>query len=91
MEVTLEEGERQTTLLALAELSLRRPRWLNHLERIADKFGGRRMFDGFRETNRDLIRPTAEPTPVTGDEHGKPILRSAEEIARYNQFGRDDG
>lgn len=89
LDVTVDEGERQTTLLALAELSLRRPGWLNHLERIADKFGGRRMFDGFRETNRDLIRPTAEPTPVTGDKHGKPILRSAEEIERYNWTGID--
>lgn len=56
MNVTIEEGERQTTLLALAELSLRRPGWLDHLERIANKFNGRDMFDGFRETSADLIR-----------------------------------
>ncbi len=53
--VTIEEGERQTTLLALAELSLRRPGWLDHLERIADKFSGRKMFNGFRETSADII------------------------------------
>lgn len=51
MNVTIEEGERQTTLLALAELSLRRPGWLDHLERIADKFGGKMMFDEFRKTS----------------------------------------
>lgn len=79
MNVTIEEEERQTTLLALAELSLRRPGWLDHLERIADKFSGRKMFDGFRETSSDLVSESSS----------KPILRSAEEIARFNQTGID--
>ena len=77
MNVTIEGAERQTILLALAELSLRRPGWLDHLGRIADRFRGRTMFDGFRETSADLIEPS------------KSVLRSAEEIARYNQTGID--
>lgn len=78
MNVTIEEEERQTILLALADLSLRRPGWLDHLGRIADRFSGREMFNGFRETSADLALGSS-----------KPIFRSAEEIARYNQTGID--
>lgn len=61
LNVTIEEEDRQSILLALAELSLRRPGWLDHLGRVADRFGGREMFDGFRETSADLIGPTPGP------------------------------
>lgn len=57
LNVTIEEEERQSILLALAELSLRRPGWLDHLGRVADKFHGREIFDGFRQTSADLITP----------------------------------
>jgi hypothetical protein len=56
MNVTIKEEERQTILLALAELSLRRPGWLDHLECIANKFNGPSMFKSFRETSADLIQ-----------------------------------
>ncbi len=57
MKLTIEEEDRQMILLALAELSLRRPGWLDALGRVADKFHGREMFDGFRKTSADLIGP----------------------------------
>lgn len=60
MNVTIEEEDRQMILLALAELSLRRPGWLDALGRVADTFQGREMFDGFRETSADLVRPSFE-------------------------------
>jgi hypothetical protein len=47
----LSEEERQAVLLALAELSLRRPGWLEFLGDAADKFDGREMFNGFRATS----------------------------------------
>jgi len=56
----LREESRQTILLAIAELSLRRPGWLYHLGQIADEFDGREMFDGFRETSADIIDPSDE-------------------------------
>lgn len=77
LSVKVSEEERQMILLALAELSLRRPGWLDALGRVADTFHGREMFDGFRETSADIISPTAS------------VFRSAEEIARYNQTGID--
>ena len=57
LNVTIKEENRQIILLALAELSLRRPGWFDAIERIADKFGGREMFEGFRETSSDVISP----------------------------------
>jgi hypothetical protein len=44
-------------LLALAELSLRRPGWEDFLRQIAAKLGGEAMFRGFRRTSQDVIRP----------------------------------
>jgi hypothetical protein len=33
--ITMEEGQRQMTLLALAELAIARPGWVDALERVA--------------------------------------------------------
>ena len=55
--VPVPEENRQTILLALAELSLRRPGWLQHLQETAQLFFGEKMFEGFRETSA----VTAEP------------------------------
>ena len=57
------EEDRQMILLALAELSLRRPGWLYALGCAADKFQGREMFNAFRETSADLIVPVEGPDP----------------------------
>lgn len=55
MNVKVFEEDRQMILLALAELSLRRPGWLFTLGRVAGTFHGREMFDGFRVTSADTI------------------------------------
>ncbi len=45
-----DEGDRQMILLALAELSLRRPGWEPAAIRpVAQKLGGEQMFDEFRK------------------------------------------
>jgi hypothetical protein len=49
--VELDGPDHQAVLLALAVLSLERPGWLDYLGRIADRFNGRGMFDGFRRAN----------------------------------------
>lgn len=54
------EEDRQMILLALAELSLRRPGWLDALERVAGTFDGREMFNGFRATSADMIEETTQ-------------------------------
>ena len=59
MNVKVSEEERQMILLALAELSLRRPGWLFALGRVADTFHGCEMFVGFRETSADMIANNA--------------------------------
>lgn len=65
LNVTVPEEERQSILLALAELSLRRPGWLDHLGHVADRFHGREMFDGFRETSADIVTPREIPIGPT--------------------------
>jgi hypothetical protein len=54
------EEDRQMILLAVAELSLSRPGWLDALGRVADRLQGREMFDSFRETSADLIEARKE-------------------------------
>jgi Lar family restriction alleviation protein len=49
--VTVQDDERQMILLALAELSLSRPGWHWTLGNLADRFSGREMFEGFRQTS----------------------------------------
>lgn len=54
--VELDESQRQTVLLALAELSLARPGWVNMLEEIAFKMdnhqsGRAEMFEAFRQNH----------------------------------------
>ncbi len=53
----LDESDRQAILLAIAELSLSRPGWKFMLKRIAQKLDGAQMFEGFRETSGDRIKP----------------------------------
>jgi hypothetical protein len=55
--MTLEESDRQVILLAIAELDLSRPGWNHYLGEVADKFEGREMFDGFKVTSGDRIKP----------------------------------
>lgn len=54
--VTIDEGQRQVLLLALAKLSIERPGWAWMLGELAAKFStapniedGREMFEKFRE------------------------------------------
>jgi hypothetical protein len=53
--IAFNEDERQTVLLALAELSIARPGWVNMLNEIAlkmdnkDQHGHAEMFEGFRQ------------------------------------------
>jgi hypothetical protein len=46
--VTVEEGERQMLLLALAELAKARPGWEDALGDLSKKFSGFEMFEQFR-------------------------------------------
>jgi hypothetical protein len=55
--VTLEEGERQATILALANLSLQRPGWDFMLGEIAEKLQGRVMYDEMKRLNNDRVKP----------------------------------
>jgi hypothetical protein len=54
----IEEGERQMTMLALAELSLSRPGWKNAIDEIAKKMHGFEMYEGFRVTSSDRVKET---------------------------------
>jgi hypothetical protein len=59
--VTLDEGERQMLLLALAQLALDRPGWEWTLGELAEKYQGREMFNEFMRLNKDRweARPPA--------------------------------
>jgi len=57
MTVDLDEEQRQMILLALAELSLRRPGWHAALGDMASQFCGREMYDAFRKTSDDIVPP----------------------------------
>lgn len=46
--VELTEDERQAVVMGIARLAHERPGWLHYLTGIAEKFGGREMFDEFR-------------------------------------------
>ncbi len=46
--VTLEPGEREATILALAQLSVQRPGWESMLSELAKKFGDQDLFQKFR-------------------------------------------
>lgn len=53
-------ADRQTFALALAELSLRRPGWLEYLREMAGRYlGSDREFQAFRQTSVDVIEPEA--------------------------------
>jgi hypothetical protein len=52
---SMEESDRQATLLALATLALHRPGWNWMLGEIAEKLQGRQMFDEFKRLNNDRI------------------------------------
>lgn len=62
--VDFEEGDRQMTLLALAELALSRPGWNDALERIAFLLRGEKIFRRFKEVNADRVK--AERGPLGG-------------------------
>jgi hypothetical protein len=70
LNITLEEEERQATLLALAILCLQRPGWDDMLGRIADKLHGREMWESFKLLNEDKVWPfSREPSttcPICG-------------------------
>jgi hypothetical protein len=50
---TLDEGQRQAILLAIARLSVERPGWEMMLVEIADVFDGRAMFEEFQKFKRE--------------------------------------
>jgi hypothetical protein len=54
MTIEIEEEDRQTILLALAEVALSRPGWNDVLGEIAAKFGGLDMFAEFKRLKADL-------------------------------------
>jgi len=63
--VTIEEGQRQMLLLALAKLSIERPGWYWTLGELAAKFStapnienGRELFEQFRDIHRGGDEPT---------------------------------
>lgn len=59
MSIAFEEEERQATLLALAELALSRPGWNDFLGGVAAKMNGVAMFEHFKITSGDVIKPRA--------------------------------
>lgn len=59
--VTIEEGDRQAILLAIAELALSRPGWDYMLAKIADSLDGRHMFDEFKRLNADRVKASRSP------------------------------
>lgn len=61
MTFELDEGQRQATLLALAELALSRPGWNMMLGEIADQLKGREMFELFKKTNADRVGVERRP------------------------------
>jgi hypothetical protein len=67
--VTLEECERQATVLALALMALLRPGWDDFLGRIAAKMGAREMYEQFKYANRDTIKPADPFPPADGPFH----------------------
>lgn len=58
---SLEEGQRQATLLALAELALSRPGWDHMLREIAQELDGADMFEGFKRTSEDRVKSERAP------------------------------
>jgi hypothetical protein len=50
---TVDEGQRQILLLALAKLSLERPGWEYALDLIAAQLQGREMYESFRVDRAD--------------------------------------
>jgi len=73
MNVTLKESDRQATILALAELSLRRPGWKGYLKGIAVQMDGEAMFEEFRTTSGDLVKPRTQPEDFKIDVRGVPV------------------
>lgn len=69
--VSLDESDRQMTLLALAELSLRRPGWLTALRRVAMSHAGAEMFERFRATSADLVRKAESMAQPRASELGQ--------------------
>jgi hypothetical protein len=63
---SLDEKDRQATLLALAELSLSRPGWLAMLTTVAARLGGVTLFEQFRLFNADRIGLNYNPMPCCG-------------------------
>ena len=61
---TIDESQRQATLLALAILSLQRPGWDYMLGEIAEAHRGREMFESFKQYNSDQVKevPSGETT-----------------------------
>jgi hypothetical protein len=55
--ITVDESQRQATVLALASMALQRPGWDFMISEIADKFAGREMYESFKRFNADRIKP----------------------------------
>ena len=88
----IDEGQRQTVLLALAELALTRPGWNWMLGEIAEHFQGREMFDNFKAANADRIKPVSllAPDAILAAELLQP-LPSAEDFRVMDAMERDGG
>jgi hypothetical protein len=52
-----DDADRQMLLLAMAELALRRPGWNWTLGRLAERLGGRDLFEAFKKTSADTVQP----------------------------------
>jgi hypothetical protein len=61
---TIDEGERQAVLLALAELALSRPGWDDMLSRIAEKLNGLDLFEEFKQTSADRVNAERGQTQI---------------------------
>jgi hypothetical protein len=68
----LPEGDRQLILLALARLALARPGWNHYCGEIADRLDGRQMFDAFKASNSDIVKPENLLERTAASLHGEP-------------------
>jgi hypothetical protein len=84
--VTIEEGDRQMMLLAIAELALSRPGWDETLGRLAEVLGDRAMFAEFKRLNADRVKAGRAPM-------GLPLVAQIDdpELLEWLAKAKEDG
>lgn len=81
----IDEEDRQMVVLALAELSLRRPGWHEALAEIAGRYGSLQLFDGFLESSEGV----PGVTPVEETALGLMVQKLADELRMARLYTKD--